>query len=222
MEVITTSIKDVLIIQPKVFGDNRGYFFESFSQREFDEKVAPILGHTINFVQDNESMSSYGVMRGLHFQRPPFTQSKLVRCVKGDVLDDAVDIRKGSPTYGQHVECLLCAHDEEGKRIAKEYNDSLTANPSPLTGKIGLQFFIPKGFAHGFAVLSETAVFQYKCDEFYHPEADGGISIVGEGLDIDWKIPTEKALLSEKDTKHSLLKDFDSPFDINIDLYTNR
>lgn len=219
MNVIKTTIDGVLIIEPKVFGDNRGYFFESFSQREFDEKVAPILGHTINFVQDNESMSSYGVMRGLHFQRPPFTQSKLVRCVKGAVLDVAVDIRKGSPTYGQHVECLLCAHDEEGKRIAKEYSDSLTANHSTLTGKIGLQFFIPKGFAHGFAVLSETAVFQYKCDEFYHPETDGGISIIDNSLGIDWKIPTDKALLSEKDTKHALLKDFDTPFDINVELY---
>lgn len=217
MNVIKTNIEGVLIIEPKVFGDNRGYFFESFSQREFDEKVAPILGHTINFVQDNESMSSYGVMRGLHFQRPPFTQSKLVRCVKGAVLDVAVDIRKGSPTYGQHVECLLCAHDEEGKRIAQEF--ALTANPSPLTEKVGLQFFIPRGFAHGFAVLSETAVFQYKCDEFYHPEVDGGISILDTSLGIDWKIPTGKALLSEKDTKHPLLKDFDSPFDINVWLY---
>lgn len=219
MDVIKTPIDGILIIEPKVFGDKRGYFFESFSQREFDEKVAPILGHTINFVQDNESMSSYGVMRGLHFQRPPYTQSKLVRCVKGAVLDVAVDIRKGSPTYGQHVECLLCAHDEEGKRIAKEYSDSLTANPSPLTGKTGLQFFIPRGFAHGFAVLSETAVFQYKCDEFYHPETDGGISIIDNSLGIDWKIPTDKALLSEKDTKHALLKDFDTPFDINVELY---
>lgn len=218
MNVIKTAIDGVLIIEPKVFGDNRGYFFESFSQRDFDEKVDPILGHTINFVQDNESMSSYGVMRGLHFQRPPFTQSKLVRCVKGAVLDVAVDIRKGSPTYGQHVECLLCAHDEEGKRIAKEYSDSLTANPSPLTGKIGLQFFIPKGFAHGFAVLNKTAVFQYKCDEFYHPEADGGISILDTSLGIDWKIPTDKALLSEKDTKHPLLKVFESPFDVNLNL----
>lgn len=194
MEVITTAIKDVLIIQPKVFGDNRGYFFESFSQREFDEKVVPILGHKINFVQDNESMSSYGVMRGLHFQRPPFTQSKLVRCVKGAVLDVAVDIRKGSPTYGQHV--------------AVE-----------LTEENHTQFFVPRGFAHGFAVLSETAVFQYKCDEFYHPEVDGGISIIDGSLGIDWKIPTEKALLSEKDTKHALLKDFDTPFDINVSLY---
>ena len=222
MEVIKTNIEGVLIIEPKVFGDARGYFFESFSQRDFDEKVVPILGHKVNFVQDNESMSTYGVMRGLHFQRPPYTQSKLVRCVKGAVLDVAVDIRKGSPTYGQHVECLLCAHDVEGARIAKEFQDSLTANHSPLTGKIGLQFFIPRGFAHGFAVLSETAVFQYKCDNFYAPQADGGISILDESLGIDWKIPTDKALLSEKDTKHALLKDFDSPFSIDVDLYANR
>ncbi len=219
MEVIKTAIDGVLIIEPKVFGDKRGYFFESFSQREFDEKVAPVLGHTINFVQDNESMSSYGVMRGLHFQRPPFTQSKLVRCVKGSVLDVAVDIRKGSPTYGQHVECLLCGHDEEGARIANELKDTLPSYFSHLTSAIGLQFFVPRGFAHGFAVLSETAVFQYKCDEFYHPEVDGGISIVDDSLGIDWRLPTEKALLSEKDTKHACLKDFDSPFDINVNLY---
>ncbi len=220
MEVIKTSIEGVLIIEPKVFGDKRGYFFESFSQREFDEKVVPILGHTINFVQDNESLSTYGVMRGLHFQRPPYTQSKLVRCVKGSVLDVAVDIRKGSPTYGQHVECLLCGRDEEGVRIAEQYaKESLTANRSTLTAQVGLQFFIPKGFAHGFAVLSNVAVFQYKCDEFYHPEADGGISILDDSLGIDWRIPTEKTILSDKDTKHSLLKDFDTPFDININLY---
>ena len=194
MEVIKTAIDGVLIIEPKVFGDARGYFFESFSQREFDEKVAPILEHTINFVQDNESMSSYGVMRGLHFQRPPFTQSKLVRCVKGAVLDVAVDIRKGSPTYGQHV--------------AVE-----------LTEKNHRQFFVPRGFAHGFAVLSETAVFQYKCDNFYAPQADGGISILDDSLGIDWRIPTDKTILSEKDTKHACLKDFDSPFDINVNLY---
>lgn len=209
MEVIKTAIEGVVIIEPKVFKDARGYFFESFSQREFEEKV-----RKINFVQDNESMSSYGVMRGLHFQRPPFTQSKLVRCVKGAVLDVAVDIRKGSPTYGQHVECLLCAHDEEGERIANEYNKSLTTKSSALTAKVGRQFFIPKGFAHGFAVLSETAVFQYKCDEFYHPEADGGISIIDNSLGINWRIPIEKALLSEKDTKHVCLKDFNSPFTI--------
>ena len=187
MNVIETPIKGVLIIEPKVFTDARGYFFESFSQREFDEKVTPLLGHKVQFVQDNESMSSYGVMRGLHFQRPPFTQSKLVRCVRGAVLDVAVDIRKGSPTYGRHFAVELT---EENKR----------------------QFFISKGFAHGFAVLSETAVFQYKCDEFYHPEADGGISILDSSLGIDWRIPIEKAILSEKDTKHPLLADFDSPF----------
>jgi dTDP-4-dehydrorhamnose 3,5-epimerase len=194
INVIETAIPGVVIIEPKVFGDARGYFFESFSQRDFDEKIVPILDHKVNFVQDNESMSSYGVMRGLHFQCPPYTQSKLVRCVKGAVLDVAVDIRKGSSTYGQHVAVELT---EENHR----------------------QFFIPRGFAHGFAVLSETAVFQYKCDEFYHPEVDGGISIVDESLGIDWRIPTDKALLSEKDTKHACLKDFDSPFDINVSLY---
>ena len=158
MEIIKTNIPGVLIIEPRVFKDSRGYFFESFSQREFDEKVTPILGHSINFVQDNESMSSYGVMRGLHYQRMPYTQSKLVRCVKGAVLDVAVDIRKGSPTFGQHVSCLLTGRDEEGMKI-------------DVT------------------------------------------------LGIDWKIPTEHANLSEKDTKHAMLKDFDSPFDINVDLY---
>ena len=184
MEIIKTAIEGVVIIEPRIFKDARGYFFESFSQREFEEKVGKI-----NFVQDNESMSSYGVMRGLHFQRPPYTQSKLVRCVKGTVLDVAVDIRKGSPTYGQHVAVELT---EENHR----------------------QFFVPRGFAHGFAVLSETAIFQYKCDNFYHPEADGGISILDNSLDIDWRIPTEQVILSEKDTKHPLLKDFDSPFNI--------
>lgn len=194
MEVIKTNIEGVLIIEPKVFGDKRGYFFESYSQREFDEKVAPILGHTINFVQDNESMSSYGVMRGLHFQNPPYTQSKLVRCVKGAVLDVAVDIRKGSPTYGKHVAVELT----EGNHR---------------------QFFVPKGMAHGFAVLSDVAVFQYKCDNFYAPQADGGISILDDSLGIDWHIPTGKAILSEKDTKHECLKDFDSPFSIAEDIY---
>lgn len=188
MEIIRTDIDGVLVIEPKVFGDKRGYFFESFSQREFDEKVAPILGHSVHFVQDNESCSTFGVMRGLHFQRPPFTQAKLVRCVSGSVLDVAVDIRKGSPTFGRSV----CAE---------------------LTGENHRQFFIPKGFAHGFVVLSDTAVFQYKCDEFYHPEADGGISILDSSLGIDWRIPLEKAVLSDKDTRHPLLKDFDSPFE---------
>ncbi len=194
MEIIKTAIDGVLIIEPRVFKDSRGYFFESFSKREFDEKVGAILGHTINFVQDNESMSSYGVMRGLHFQKMPYTQSKLVRCVKGAVLDVAVDIRKGSPTFGQHVAVELT---EDNHR----------------------QFFIPRGFAHGFAVLSETAIFQYKCDEFYHPEADGGICIKDESLGIDWKIPVEKAVLSEKDMKHPCLRDAESFFDINDKLY---
>ena len=189
MEVIKTAIEGVVIIEPKVFKDQRGYFFESFSQREFEAKV-----RKINFVQDNESMSSYGVMRGLHFQRPPYTQSKLVRCVKGKVLDVAVDIRKGSPTYGQHVAVEL---SEDNHR----------------------QFFVPRGFAHGFAVLSDTAVFQYKCDNFYAPQADGGISFKDESLGIDWKIPTDKAILSDKDTLHSCLKDFDSPFSYDEDLY---
>ena len=217
MEIIKTSIPGVLIIEPRVFKDSRGYFFESFSQREFDDKITPILGHSIHFVQDNESMSSYGVMRGLHYQRMPYIQSKLVRCVKGAVLDVAVDIRKGSPTFGQHVSCLLTGRDEEGMKIAEQFaKESVINNQQSL---IGLQFFIPKGFAHGFAVLSETAVFQYKCDNFYHPEADGGISILDDSLGIDWKIPTEHANLSEKDTKHAMLKDFDSPFDINVDLY---
>ena len=182
MEVIKTAIEGVYFIEPKVFGDARGYFFESFSEREFKEKVGDI-----HFVQDNESMSKFGVMRGLHFQRPPYAQSKLVRCVKGIVLDVVVDIRKGSPTYGKHVTALLT---EDNHR----------------------QFFIPKGFAHGFAVLSESAIFQYKCDNFYHPEADGGISILDESLGIDWGLAIEAALLSEKDTKHPKLAEFDSPF----------
>ena len=217
MEVIQTNIHGVLIIEPRVFKDSRGYFFESFSQREFDEKVTPILGHSINFVQDNESMSSYGVMRGLHYQRMPYTQSKLVRCVKGAVLDVAVDIRKGSPTFGQHVSCLLTGRDEKGMKIAEQFaKESVINNQQSL---IGLQFFIPRGFAHGFAVLSETAVFQYKCDEFYHPEADGGINIKDESLGIDWRIPMEKAILSEKDLKHACLKDAVLDFDINDKLY---
>lgn len=182
MNVIKTDIEGVVIIEPRIFTDARGYFFESFSERDFCREV-----REVRFVQDNESKSSYGVMRGLHFQRPPFTQSKLVRVIKGAVLDVAVDIRKGSPTYGKHVAVELT---EDNHR----------------------QFFIPKGFAHGFAVLSDEAIFQYKCDNFYAPEADGGISILDESLGIDWRIPTDKAILSEKDMKHPLLKDFDSPF----------
>ena len=189
MEVIKTDIEGVVIIEPRIFKDSRGYFFESYSKREFDEKVRPI-----DFVQDNESMSTRGVMRGLHFQRPPFAQSKLVRCIKGSVLDVAVDIRKGSPTYGKYVSCLL---SEENKR----------------------QIFVPRGFAHGFAVMSDIAVFQYKCDNYYHPEADGGISILDSSLGIDWGITIDDAILSDKDQKHPFLKDFDSPFDFNVDLY---
>lgn len=189
MKIIPTKIEGVVIIEPRLFQDDRGYFFESYSEKDFNREV-----REIHFVQDNESKSSYGVMRGLHFQRPPFTQSKLVRCVKGAVLDVAVDIRKGSPTYGQHVAVELT---EDNHR----------------------QFFIPRGFAHGFAVLSPEAVFQYKCDNFYHPEADGGISILDSSLGIDWRIPTDYAILSEKDTRHPLLKDFDSPFDIQVPLY---
>lgn len=217
MEVIKTNISGVLIIEPRVFKDSRGYFFESFSQKEFDNKVTPILGHSINFVQDNESMSSYGVMRGLHYQRMPYTQSKLVRCVKGAVLDVAVDIRKGSPTFGQHVSCLLTGRDEEGMKIAEQFaKESVINNQQSL---IGLQFFVPRGFAHGFAVLSETAIFQYKCDNFYHPEADGGINIKDESLGIDWRIPVEKAILSKKDLKHACLKDAMLDFNINDKLY---
>lgn len=182
MNVIKTDIDGVVIIEPKIFEDSRGYFFESYNDLEFINKVG-----FVDFVQDNESKSSYGVMRGLHFQKPPYTQAKLVRCVKGKVLDVAVDIRKDSPTYGKHVAVELT---EDNHR----------------------QLFIPKGFAHGFAVLSDTAVFQYKCDDFYHPEADGGINILDESLGIDWKIPMDKAILSDKDTKHPLLKDFETPF----------
>ena len=189
MEIIKTDIEGVVILKPRVFTDARGYFFESYSKREFDANVRPV-----DFVQDNESCSTRGVMRGLHFQRPPFTQSKLVRCVTGSVLDVAVDIRKGSPTYGRHVAVELTEDNH-------------------------LQFFVPRGFAHGFAVLSDVAVFQYKCDNFYHPEADGGISIQDTSLGIDWRLDPSQAILSEKDLKHALLKDFDSPFDYNVDLY---
>ena len=190
MNVIKTAIDGVVIIEPKLFKDTRGYFFESFSQREFEKKV-----RKINFVQDNESMSSYGVMRDLHFQRPPFTQSKLVRCVKGKVLDIAVDIRKGSSTYGQHVAVELSEDNH-------------------------CQFFVPRGFAHGFAVLSELAVFQYKCDNFYAPQVEEGISIKDASMGIDWqKILTDKALLSEKDILYTCIKDLDSPFNINMNLY---
>lgn len=189
MEVIKTGIEGVVIIEPRVFEDPRGYFFESYSQKEFDSKVRPVV-----FVQDNESCSSYGVMRGLHFQAPPFSQSKLVRCVRGRVLDVAVDIRRGSPTYGRHVAVELSAENHR-------------------------QLFIPRGFAHGFSVLSETAVFQYKCDNPYAPSSEGGISILDNSLGIDWQIPAEKTVLSEKDGHHPLFAEFDSPFDYSADLY---
>lgn len=190
MEIIETEIKGVFVIKPRIFRDKRGYFFESFSEREFCEKVMPV-----RFVQDNESMSSYGVMRGLHFQKPPFTQSKLVKCVKGAVLDVVVDIRKGSPTFGKY--------------IAVELNE-----------ENHWQFFIPRGFAHGFAVLSETAIFQYKCDNYYAPQSEGGIYLMDECLGINWRIPADKAILSEKDIKNPLLKDLDNPFDFNVNLYS--
>ena len=189
MEIIKTDIEGLLIIKPRIFTDARGYLFESYSKKMFDKAV-----RTVDFVQDNESSSSYGVIRGLHFQRPPFCQSKLVRCVRGRVLDVAVDIRKGSPTYGQHVAVEL---SEDNK----------------------LQIFIPRGFAHGFAVLSETAVFQYKCDNYYAPQAEGGISIADSSLGINWHIDPSCAILSEKDTQHPIFADFDSPFDFNTDLY---
>lgn len=182
MNYIPTEIEDVVIIEPKIFTDSRGYFFESFSQREFDEHIG-----RVTFVQDNESCSSRGVMRGLHFQRPPFTQAKLVRCVVGNVLDVAVDIRKESPTYGKHITVELSA---DNKRM----------------------LFIPKGFAHGFAVLSKVAVFQYKCDNYYAPQSEGGISILDDSLGIDWLIPTEEAILSDKDKVHPLFRDFSTPF----------
>lgn len=189
MNVIKTDIEGVVILEPRLFNDPRGYFFESFSQREFNSRV-----RTVRFVQDNESKSSYGVVRGLHFQMPPFTQSKLVRVISGSVLDVAVDIRKGSPTFGRHV--------------AVE-----------LTGENHRQFFVPRGFAHGFSVLSPTAVFQYKCDAFYAPQSEGAIAWDDPDLGIDWRVPAEKVLLSDKDRRHPRLKDADFLFDYSADLY---
>ena len=182
MNIIKTNIEGVLIIEPKIFKDSRGYFFESYNKRSFDD----VLGN-IDFVQDNESCSSKGVLRGLHFQKPPFSQAKLVRCVKGCVMDVAVDLRKGSPTYGKYVSCIL---DDENRR----------------------QFFIPRGFAHGFQVLSDVAVFQYKCDNLYSPDFEGGINLFDPDLNIDWKINPENAIVSEKDRNNSTFRDFDSPF----------
>ena len=208
MNVIKTKIDGLVIIEPKLFVDERGYFFESFNQRDFTSAVG-----NVTFVQDNESKSSYGVLRGLHFQKPPFAQNKLVRCVKGAVLDVAVDIRKESPTYGQYVECLLCAHDEEGSRIAKEYaGHTFNCQLSTFNCQLGQQLYIPKGFAHGFVVLSQQAVFQYKCDEFYHPEAEGAIAWNDPTINIDWQISAEDIILSAKDKSHPMLHDITSPF----------
>ena len=189
MEVIKTEIEGVVIIEPRIFTDERGYFYESFSQREFEEKVC-----RTTFVQDNQSKSSYGVLRGLHFQKPPYCQSKLVRCIKGAVLDVAVDIRKGSPTFGKYVAVELT---EENHR----------------------QFFVPRGFAHGFAVLSEEAVFQYKCDNFYNKESEGSVAWNDPELDIDWRIPFDKVLLSEKDKLSKNIADADYLFNYNEKLY---
>lgn len=189
MEVIKTNIEGVVIIEPRIFRDDRGYFFESFSQRDFQEKVCNTV-----FVQDNESKSSYGVLRGLHFQKTPYTQSKLVRVIKGAVLDVAVDIRKGSPTFGQHVAVELT---EDNHR----------------------QFFIPRGFAHGFSVLTDEVIFQYKCDNFYAPQSEGALAWDDPDLGIDWRIPTDKVLLSEKDCHHSRLRDAEWLFDYNEKLY---
>ena len=189
MEVIKTEIEGVVIIEPRIFNDERGYFYESFSQREFEEKVC-----RTTFVQDNQSKSSYGVLRGLHFQKPPYSQSKLVRCIKGAVLDVAVDIRKGSPTFGKHVAVEL---SEENHR----------------------QLFIPRGFAHGFAVLTAEAVFQYKCDNYYNKESEGAIAWNDPQLAIDWRIPADEVLLSEKDRQTRNMADADFLFDYNEKLY---
>ena len=189
MEVIKTKIEGILIIEPRIFKDERGYFYESFSQREFDEKVMPI-----RFVQDNESMSVKNVIRGLHYQKMPYTQSKLVRCTQGTVLDVVVDIRKGSPTFGQHVTV-------------------------ELSGENHRQLFIPRGFAHGFAVLSDTAVFQYKCDNCYAPQAEAGIQLSDSTLGIEWRIPLQEAILSAKDLKYPLLKEVEPDFHIDDKLY---
>lgn len=189
MKIIETAIEDVVIIEPRLFKDERGYFFESFSQREFEEKI-----RKISFVQDNESKSSYGVLRGLHFQKPPYAQSKLVRVIKGAVLDVAVDIRKGSPTFGKHV--------------AVE-----------LTEENHLQLFIPRGFAHGFSVLSQEVIFQYKCDNFYAPQSEGALAWDDSYLNINWRIPTNQIILSEKDKHHEKLKDASWLFDYNTNLY---
>lgn len=189
MQTIKTDIDGVVIIEPRIFNDGRGYFFESYSERDFRTNV-----REVKFVQDNESRSSYGVVRGLHFQKPPFTQSKLVRVIQGAVLDVAVDIRKGSPTFGQHV--------------AVE-----------LTGENHRQLFVPRGFAHGFSVLTPEVIFQYKCDNFYAPQNEGAIAWNDPELHIDWRIPADKVILSEKDKRHPPLREADWLFDYNVKLY---
>ena len=189
MNVIKTDLDGVVIIEPRIFNDDRGYFFESFSERDFFANV-----REIHFVQDNESKSSYGVLRGLHFQKPPFAQSKLVRVIKGAVLDVAVDIRVGSPTFGKYVAVELSADNHR-------------------------QFFIPRGFAHGFSVLSDEVIFQYKCDNFYAPQYEGAIAWNDPSLNIDWRIPADEVVLSEKDKKHPLLKDAEWLFNFNDVLY---
>ena len=182
MKFIKTAIPDVYIIEPSVFGDDRGYFLESFNLEKFEVNMFPI-----KFVQDNESKSSRGVLRGLHFQKPPFAQAKLVRCIEGCVIDVAVDIRKGSPTYGKHVSVELSG---ENKR----------------------QLFVPRGFAHGFSVLSETAVFAYKVDNIYAPAFDSGIRYDDKELNVDWGLKEEEVQLSAKDIDLELFKDLETPF----------
>lgn len=188
MNIIKTDIEGVVIIEPRVFGDERGYFFESFSQKQFEQEVCKTI-----FIQDNESKSSYGVLRGLHFQKPPYCQSKLVRVVQGKVLDVAVDMRKGSPTFGKSVAVELSA---ENKR----------------------QFFVPRGFAHGFAVLSEEAIFQYKCDNYYAPESEGSVAWNDPTINIDWQINPEDVKLSAKDQVAPKLEEAWT-FDYNDKLY---
>lgn len=173
MKVINTDIPGLYILEPVIHGDARGYFFEAFNQKDFDEAV----GMHVTFVQDNESKSSYGVLRGLHFQKGDHAQAKLVRVVSGRVLDVAVDMRPGSPTFGRHVSV-------------------------ELTGENHRMFFIPRGFAHGFSVLSEEAVFQYKCDNYYCPESEGGIAWDDPSLGIDWQLPAEAVKLSDKDRQN--------------------
>ncbi len=175
MNIQKTPIDGLLIIDPDVYIDKRGFFCENYNKKRYCE-----AGITADFVQDNQSASSYGVVRGLHFQFPPYTQAKLVSCLVGSVLDVALDLRTDSPTYGHHFSVELSAENHR-------------------------QFYIPKGFAHGFSVLSETAVFTYKCDELYHPEADGGILLLDDTLGIDWRIPQDKMILSDKDIKHQTL-----------------